>query len=122
MQHTKDTKIIKVNDCIKDNNAVVVIAKQNCAVRNSYYLTCYNILKQIKDYKNYNKIKKVDVMIMADLQDVYGNVKEGKVFSGAFSKEDLDKINWDNFLWENTGKLATNIWMHSCTREKMFSK
>ncbi|MCY6957890.1 hypothetical protein [Clostridium brassicae] len=78
---------------------------------------CYHILKSFKEHKEYNNVNKIGIMIMADFNDKYGNTTEEKSFSVDFPKAELDKVNWDNFLWEKTLELGQEVWMHKTIKQ-----
>lgn len=78
---------------------------------------CYHILKSFKDHKEYKNANKIGIMIMSDFNDKYGNTTEEKSFSVDFPKTELDKVNWDNFLWKKTLELGQEVWMHKTIKQ-----
>ena len=56
----------------------------------------------------------VCVIATFPLVDTYGNETESNVVLATFSRENLDKVNWDNFLTDNLFEIAKQeeSWIH----------
>lgn len=78
------------------------------------YMDMFNILKNIKD-KNKTDI---DFNVIYPMQDTYGNVSEDIVIKATFTNETIQKINFENALWENIPKLADEWWNHQALNLK----
>lgn len=76
------------------------------------YLDIFNILKAIQPIVDTD----VDFNVTYPLQDGYGNVKDVIVIKATFTNETINKINFDNVLWENTPDLADEWWNHDAVR------
>lgn len=76
------------------------------------YLDIFDILKAIQPIIDTD----VDFNVTYPLQDRYGNVKDVIVIKATFTNETINKINFDNVLWENTPDLADEWWNHDAVR------
>lgn len=101
-----------VNNSIDSTGYLLIEIKYTDSSKEHIANKCYHVLKDLKEHKDYTKIKKVGIMIKADFKDKYGNLTEEKSFSADFDKSELDKVNWDNFSWKNTLDLSNDVWMH----------
>lgn len=46
------------------------------------------------------------------LQDAFGNASEERVVTASYNKATVDKINWDNFLWDKVFVIADSVNIH----------
>lgn len=46
------------------------------------------------------------------LVDKFGNSSEGKVLDMTYNKRDVDRINWDGFLFGDAFAIASGSWLH----------
>lgn len=44
--------------------------------------------------------------------DQYGNVSEMVVVSAIYMRATIERINWENFLWDNVYAIADEVWVH----------
>jgi cytoskeletal protein RodZ len=62
----------------------------------------------------YPKLAEVDVHVTADMKDTYGNTSVGQVATLVYSRDSLDKINWNNIdpadIWNVP--IADPIYIH----------
>lgn len=54
----------------------------------------------------------VDITGRLSMVDRYGNSEIQDVIELRYRKADLDRINWDNFLWTNMYGVAEYVWLH----------
>lgn len=107
-----DLNVKNVTNSINSNGYLLVEIKYTDSSKKHIANKCYHALKYLKEHRDYSKIKKIGIMIKADFKDKYGNLSEEKSFTADFDKSELDKVNWDNFLWEDTLNLSNDVWMH----------
>lgn len=75
------------------------------------YLEAKAIIQSV-DAKIGDKISSYQFMFNTTLTDKYGNNSEGKVLSFDYSKETVDKINWDNITNDNLIEISENQFIH----------
>jgi hypothetical protein len=75
-------------------------------------------LKTIQQSKTSVPYKSVAVVVTFPLVDVYGASKETNVVIATYTRETLDRINWDNFLSDNIYEVANqdSLYMHPSMR------
>ncbi|MCH5257019.1 MAG: hypothetical protein J1D87_06975 [Lachnospiraceae bacterium] len=72
------------------------------------YLDMFNILKKIQPIIDTD----VDFNIVYPLVDKYGNSEDVIVIKATFKNETIQKINFDNALFENIADMADEWWNH----------
>jgi hypothetical protein len=65
-------------------------------------------LAGIEEIKNFS----VGFNVVYSMVDEYGNTSDDIVIKATFTPETRDKINWDNFLFEDIPSVADEWWMH----------
>lgn len=94
----QDTAEPRIRFKVSSKNAFVVRVCQYCQVA-----------AEAEGYSNvdYDAIRFWGWM---ELVDVYGNVSEDNVFRITIPKDTLDKINWDNFSYDNLTSIGEDYW------------
>lgn len=92
-----DNKTLEITAHAEDNLTTGMI-------RDGILLGMKDTLKDIKSF-NFNKVL---IYIKFPVGDAYGNTSIKQVAFGFFKKEDIDKINFENFNCENIPNVATN--------------
>lgn len=49
--------------------------------------------------------------------DQYGNATEDVVITAIYNRSTIERINWENFLWDNVYSIADDVWIHPAFRE-----
>lgn len=98
---------------VPDNNFSLIKFKGSENLSNNMtikgmYLDIFNILKAIQPIIDTD----VDFNVVYPLQDKYGNAEDEIVMKATFTNKTIQKINFDNVLWENTPDLADEWWNH----------
>ncbi|GIN10136.1 hypothetical protein J26TS2_00030 [Shouchella clausii] len=107
---------IEVND-YPENGSKVVLLTLNGSDNLTQNLIYKGMLMDSSDlaerFKN-SDLEIHDLMMswQMPLVDTYGNEEDGEVLRINLSGETLDKINFDNFLFENFPSIADNYWEH----------
>lgn len=78
------------------------------------YIDIKDILKNIQPIIDTD----VDFNVVYPLQDKYGNVENEIVIKATFSNETINKINYENVLFENIPDLADDWWQHNALNLK----
>ncbi|MFD2658553.1 hypothetical protein [Gracilibacillus thailandensis] len=96
-----------------DDNTVYVEAFANESwskdtLKNSILINMADIAEILKG-ENYNRI---DIDFYTSLVDQYGNAEDGSVLRTAFTKEIMDKIDFENFNPENIPEVTVDYWEH----------
>jgi hypothetical protein len=73
-----------------------------------------NILKYIK--AAYPNLTEVHVFGTADMVDQYGNTSDDQVVTLTYSRATMDKINFNNVLFQNIWNIADDSWVHPAFR------
>jgi len=90
-------------------------------------MTIFGIKKDIVDilqtiHQSNTPIQYEYVVVIATLPlvDVYGNSNEREVVIATYSRETLDKVNWEKFLTDNVYKIALqeNLFIHQAIQEE----
>ncbi|PGY29563.1 hypothetical protein COE09_32680 [Bacillus thuringiensis] len=74
-----------------------------------------NILKKLTKEK---EIQKIIFVWKAELTDTYGNKKTDPVMKMNIDRENLDKINFDNFDYKNIPNVVKDYWEHPAFNNK----
>lgn len=106
----------------KDNNFVLVKFKGSENLTNKMtvkgmYMDIKDILEKMKDYDKLN----VDFNVTYTMLDTYGNTSDDIVIKASYPAKVRNKINWDNFLWENIGSVASDWWIHTALKNALNS-
>ncbi len=72
------------------------------------YSNMFNILKAIQSKINTN----VDFNVMYPMKDIYGKVSEEKVIAATFTYDTIQKINFENAIYDNIPYMADEWWNH----------
>ena len=73
------------------------------------YLDMFNILKAIQSMIDTD----VTFDVVYPLVDKYGNSEDVIVIEATYTQKTIQKINFENALWENTPDLADEWWNHN---------
>lgn len=76
------------------------------------YLDMFNILKAIQPIIDTD----VDFNVVYPLQDKYGNAEDVIVIKATFINATIQKINFDNALFQNIPDLADEWWDHNAVK------
>lgn len=112
-----DSNIKEVTDSLDITGYILIKYKLNSEKSSAIAFNICPVLKNLQKHKDYAKVKKVGIMVIADLTDVYGKTSEEKTLSFDVSKEELDKINWDNFDTKNIYNISTDLWKHRLIKD-----
>ena len=66
----------------------------------------------LKDVAKEKDISEVVFFWKFELEDAYGNKSNDNVMKITYNRETLDKINFDNFSFNNIPTTATQYWQH----------
>ncbi|MBM7644061.1 hypothetical protein JOD45_000252 [Scopulibacillus daqui] len=109
----KKDSIIEIN--YNDNNnflLIKVFGKDNLSKNMIKKGMWMSISKTLKDLKDNTKFDKIAFNIVFPMQDQYGNASNNIVMKATFDRDTLDKINWENFMFENIPNVANEYWEH----------
>lgn len=112
-----DSNIKEVTDSLDITGYILIKYKLNSESSSAIAFNICPVLKNLQKHKDYAKVKKVGIMVMADFTNVYGENSEAKSLFFDVSKEELDKINWDNFNTKNIYKISTDLWKHRSIKD-----
>ena len=71
---------------------------------------CIDLAPKIKKYfESYRSIWELNILIKSPFQDIYGNLTWKPVFSAKFSRDIIEKINWNNFIKKDLLEVAENV-------------
>jgi uncharacterized membrane protein len=110
---------IQVNDHLgtEEDNDYIIIAKLFANENLTANMTRKGILKQstevFEPLFSTDGVTEVVLMWHLTLVDAYGNEKDDTVVKVTLSKETADKINWDNFDYNNYTTIADDYWHHA---------
>jgi hypothetical protein len=87
-------------------------------IKRGIQIDIVNILRTIQKSNTPIPYKSIVVVATFPLVDVYGNTKESNVVIATYARENLDKVNWDNFLTDNIYKIANqdSLFIHPAAR------
>lgn len=83
--------------------------------RKGMWIDANDILKALQPCEN---ISEIEITFSLPLIDAYGNSFEDTVMVITVSKETLDKINFERFLWENLPDIADDYYQHWLLNEE----
>ncbi|MFR5264440.1 hypothetical protein [Clostridium sp.] len=110
------TQVNYVEGLEGDRSPVVFIMNLSDNLTNNFmikgaYLDAKAIIQAV-DAKVGDKISSYQFMFNTKFMDKYGNESEGKALSFDYSKDTVDKINWDKILTDNFIDLSENEFVH----------
>ncbi|HDR3902869.1 TPA: hypothetical protein QCO88_005551 [Bacillus cereus] len=113
-----DVESIEVNknyDLPDPNNKVVLLNLKNA---NDKILTWNDTTRILKKLSKEKEIYKVIFVWRAELTDTYGNTENNPVMKMNIDRENLDKINFDNFMHKNIPNVVQDYWEHPAYNKK----
>ncbi|MEI3616183.1 hypothetical protein [Bacillus thuringiensis] len=113
-----DVESIEVNknyDLPNPNNKVVLLNLKNA---NDKILTWNDTTRILKNLSKEKEIQKVIFVWRAELTDTYGNTESNPVMKMNIDRENLDKINFDNFMYKNIPNVVQDYWEHPVYNKK----
>lgn len=115
-KYLEDVELVKFNE---DNGFLLIKGKGKENISNDYTvkgfkMSIFNIMNKIHEQKD---IKTLAFNITYPLVDKYGNSSEQIVLKVEFSRSTLDKINYDNFDFNNIEDIADSYWEHQAIKE-----
>jgi hypothetical protein len=78
-------------------------------IKKGIWMDMTDVLKQLKGNEN---IKTVAFQIVMPLQDAYGKSSNDNVMKAEFTADTMNKIDFNNFNFDNIPKVANNYWEH----------
>ncbi|EJS04904.1 hypothetical protein [Bacillus mycoides] len=72
----------------------------------------------LKDLSNEKNISEITFFYKYPLIDAYGNEKKDTVMKINLNRDTLDKINFDNFSYDNLPKISNQYWEHPTFNKK----
>ncbi|MBA3484544.1 MAG: hypothetical protein H0T51_22300 [Pirellulales bacterium] len=72
---------------------------------------------QAADESGYD-FSEIEVSGSFQLVDKLGNSTESMVAKTSFSRNTVDRINWNNFMSDNLFDIAESAWLHPAMQEK----
>lgn len=98
----------------EDKSAVVVLnANENLTTNLTKKGIWLNSKEIFEEVKNIEEVESYTFYWNLPLVDTYGNEEAGLVMSFDIQKEDLQKINYDNFLTDNVPNVVGNYFEHT---------
>ncbi|PFS38716.1 hypothetical protein [Bacillus thuringiensis] len=111
----QSVEINKNYDLPEPNNKVVLLNIENA---NDKVLTWNNTTNILKKLTKEKEIQKIIFVWKAELTDTYGNKKTDPVMKMNIDRENLDKINFDNFDYKNIPNVVKDYWEHPAFNNK----
>ncbi|MEB8652480.1 hypothetical protein P4G96_27535 [Bacillus cereus] len=111
----QSVEINKNYDLSEPNNKVVLLNIENA---NDKVLTWNNTTSILKKLTKEKEIQKIIFVWKAELTDAYGNKKTDPVMKMNIDRENLDKINFDNFDYKNIPNVVKDYWEHPAFNNK----
>jgi hypothetical protein len=114
VDYTADIKNFEV-DSIKEtaDNRYRVILKTEIlssgTARKEFLMDTQDLLINLKDKAD---IQFINIEWQVEFKDSYGNLEYKPALRLDFSRETLDKINWDNMDYNNLDDIADDTWSH----------
>lgn len=79
-------------------------------IKKGMFIEANSILKNLQERE---EISEIVIFWSFPLVDNYGNIEEGTILKVGISKETLDKINFDNFIYDNIPTIADDYFEHT---------
>jgi hypothetical protein len=76
------------------------------------------ITKELCKYEKFKTLTNFTVIHEADFVDAYGKSNSSSAQIVSLSMESINKINWENFLYDNFPKIATTYFIHPSFNKK----
>ncbi|MFS0783220.1 hypothetical protein [Bacillus sp. 1P06AnD] len=108
INYNKETGFILVKVYGSDNLTTNMIRK-------GMWMDVRDTLELLKDEDD---LKMIDFNIVFPMQDQYGQESNDIIMKLSFSKETIDKINFDNLLTDNIPTIADSYWQHPALNKK----
>ncbi|SCN38280.1 Protein of unknown function [Bacillus cytotoxicus] len=120
----KNVESIQINDNAgtdDPNDKIVLVTAEgkenltNNMTKKGMWMDTVDILKNLSNEK---EISEIVFFYTFPMVDPYGNKKKDTVMKITLNRETLDKINFDNFLFDNLPKIADQYWEHPAFNKK----
>jgi len=112
VENIAEKERFEVDDISENNNSYKIILKTSVAsdkaARKTLLMKTKDILKKLEG----KGVEFINIEWQVELVDKFGNAEYTPVMRLDFTKEILDKINWDNFDYNNLDKIADDYWEH----------
>lgn len=72
--------------------------------------------KGLEELAKFEELERIAFVWMFPLVDKYGNESDGKIMSLDFTREIIDKINFDNVDFNNAPTIAEDYWEHNALK------
>src|SRR5690606_8891183 len=72
--------------------------------------------KGLEELAKFEELERIAFVWMFPLVDKYGNESDGKIMSIDFTREIIDKINFDNVDFNNAPTIAEDYWEHNALK------
>jgi chemotaxis protein histidine kinase CheA len=96
---------------------LIVVANENLTsgmTRTGILSDSTNVLE---DMKKIPEVKSVNINVQFTMVDAYGNESLDDILKVVVSRESLDKINFENFNYDNLSTVADEYWEHPAFQE-----
>lgn len=119
--NTDKERIISIDDLSESEDSLYYVISLNAddvlttnMIRSGMLMDSKKILEPISKIEN---LKKVVLQWYFPMVDEYGNESDSQVMIINIEREALDKINWDNFDYENFRNVATTYFEHPALKK-----
>ena len=75
-------------------------------IKSGLQLDVAKLLQTVAESNTILNYRSIYIVATFSMVDVYGNTEESQVLRATYDRETLEKINWDNFLFENVYLIA----------------
>jgi tetratricopeptide (TPR) repeat protein len=122
---TSNREVPRLSDVSWDSSrseiAVTFAAQDNLSedmIKRGVQMDIVNILRTIQTSNTSLQYKSIVAVATFSLVDVYGNSKESNIVIATYTRENLNKINWDNFLTDDIYLIANqdSLFIHPAAR------
>lgn len=114
-------RVVDIEDLSESADSLYFVATLNADENFTNNLTKTGILSKSADVlEKISKIKELSKIVLQwqlPLTDQYGNSDDGQVLIINIEREALDKINWENFNYENFAQVSTTYFEHPSFKE-----
>lgn len=114
INYTADIKNFEIDsiDETMDNRYRVILKTEilsSGTARKEFLMDTQDLLINLKDKTD---IQYINIEWQVEFKDSYGNVEYKPALKLDYTRETLDKINWDNMDYNNLDDIADDTWSH----------
>ncbi|WP_121605556.1 hypothetical protein [Virgibacillus sp. Bac332] len=107
---------VDTSNFLEGNAYVYIIGDESWDAESALYGMQSDTLDFLEKLQNEEKVTSAQIDITQTFTDSYGNEEEKTVFRTDFSRDTIDKINYENMDPKRVSEIADEYWIHNALK------